>query len=73
MAVINQAAADRFYPDEDPLGRPIKLSVSWGFDDDPVRTIVGVVGDVRTQSATAAGRARPPTSPKPSSAPASCT
>lgn len=52
VAVINQAAARRFYPDEDPLGHPIRLSISWGFDDDPVRTIVGIVGDARTWSAT---------------------
>ena len=52
VVVINQAAARRFYPDEDPLGHPLRLSVSWGFDDDPVRTIVGVVGDARSSSAT---------------------
>jgi putative ABC transport system permease protein len=52
VAVINQAAARRFYPDEDPLGHPIRLSISWGFDDDPVRTIVGIVGDARSTSAT---------------------
>ena len=41
--VINRAAAARFWPDEDPLGK--RLS----FGDDPPRwlTVVGVVGDVR--------------------------
>lgn len=52
VVVINQAAAKRFYPDEDPLGHRLALSISWGFDDDPVRTIIGVVGDTRTRSAT---------------------
>ncbi len=52
VIVLNQAAARRFYPDEDPLGKPIQLSSSWGFDDDPVRTVVGVVGDARSTSAT---------------------
>jgi putative ABC transport system permease protein len=52
VAVINQAAADRFYPDVDPLGRRIKMSISVGFGDDPERTIVGVVGNARSYSAT---------------------
>jgi predicted permease len=52
VVVINQAAARAFWPDEDPLGQPLQLSISWGFDDDPVRTIVGVVGDARSFSAT---------------------
>jgi predicted permease len=41
--VINEAAAQRFWPGADPLGRRIS------FGDDPPRwlTVVGVVGDVR--------------------------
>jgi putative ABC transport system permease protein len=54
VAVLNQAAVRRFYPDEDPLGHPLELSVSWSFSDDPVRTVVGVVGDTRNRSATEA-------------------
>jgi len=54
VAVLNQAAADRFYPDEDPLGHPLEMSISWGYDDDPVRTIVGVVGNTRSDRATEA-------------------
>ncbi len=52
VAVINQAAADRYYPDVDPLGRRIKIDIAIGFDDDPERTIVGVVGNARSHSAT---------------------
>lgn len=52
VVVINQAAAAAYWPGEDPLGKKIRLSVSWGFDDDPARTVVGVVGDVRSYSAT---------------------
>ena len=41
--VINKAMADRFWPDQDPLGRRFTLS-----EDPPVwQTVVGVVGDVR--------------------------
>ena len=44
VAVINEAMARRFWPNEDPLGKVIK------FDDSPdekPRQIVGIVGDVR--------------------------
>ena len=44
VAVINEAAVRRFFPDEDPIGQRFR----WAFADE-VRwmTIVGVVGDVR--------------------------
>jgi putative ABC transport system permease protein len=45
-AVINEAAAKKFWPGEDPVGRHVKLSRSataW-------TTIVGVVEDARTES-----------------------
>jgi predicted permease len=41
--LINKAMADRFWPDQDPLGRRFTFS-----EDPPVwYTVVGVVGDVR--------------------------
>ncbi len=52
VAVINQAMARRFWPDGDPLGKRLRASVSWGFEGDPVRTVVGIVGDVRIRGAT---------------------
>lgn len=52
MAVLNAAAVDRYLPASDPVGTPIALDVHWGFGDDPTRTVVGVVGDVRSRSAT---------------------
>jgi putative ABC transport system permease protein len=42
VALINQVAAKRIWPNEDPLGKRIRM----GGPDDPLRTIVGVVGDV---------------------------
>ncbi len=41
--VINQAVARQFYPNEDPVGKP--LVVDWDHPDQPYE-IVGVVGDV---------------------------
>jgi len=40
VAIISQAAVDRFFPGEDPLGRRVRLG------DGPWVTIVGVSGDV---------------------------
>ncbi|MCI0489560.1 MAG: ABC transporter permease [Blastocatellia bacterium] len=49
VAIINQALARRFYPNEDPLGKRISFGCKEGF----CRTIVGVVGDIRQESLTA--------------------
>ena len=46
IAVINEAAARRFFPNEDPIGRRL-LWFSWDPIESTPRTIVGVVGDVR--------------------------
>ena len=43
VMLINQALARKYFPAENPLGKYIQLRVP----DDPVREIVGVVGDVR--------------------------
>ncbi len=43
VALINEAMARRFFPDQNPLGKRI----SYGCGDELCRTIVGVVGDVR--------------------------
>ena len=50
--VINEAAAQRFWPDDDPLGK------RFGFGGDPPHwlTVVGVVGDVRQWGAERAAR-----------------
>lgn len=42
VIVINQAMAHKFWPNEDPLGKVIRLSNGTG----PALTIVGVAGDV---------------------------
>lgn len=47
VALINQTAADRFFPGADPLGHEIRF---WGIP----RRIVGVVGDERIHGLTSA-------------------
>jgi putative ABC transport system permease protein len=45
VAIINDAAARRFWPDQDPIGKEIWLGVGWESDD--FAEIVGIVGDVK--------------------------
>ena len=45
VAVISQAAAQRYWPDRDPIGLTFKIDVPG-----PDYTIVGVAGDVRSMS-----------------------
>lgn len=42
VAIVNERFVDLFLPDEEPIGKRIKL----GEDDEPWRTIVGVVPDL---------------------------
>jgi putative ABC transport system permease protein len=46
LAVINEAAARRFWPDQDPLGKMVRISGSSN-QPSPWHTIVGIVGNVR--------------------------
>jgi putative ABC transport system permease protein len=43
VALINETAAKRNWPNEDPIGKRIRLG---SVEKDPLRTIVGIVGDV---------------------------
>ncbi len=43
VALINQTAAERIWPNENPIGKRIRL----GGPDNPLRTIVGIVGNVQ--------------------------
>jgi putative ABC transport system permease protein len=47
VAMVNEAMARKFWPDEDPIGQRIRFS---GCAACPWATIVGVVGDVKYQS-----------------------
>jgi putative ABC transport system permease protein len=47
VAVINETAARRFWPDEDPIGKQVWFGSGGGFaSPDSLTEIVGVVGDV---------------------------
>ncbi len=45
VAIINEAAARRYWPDEDPLGKEIHLGVGW--EKDEFAEIVGIAADVK--------------------------
>lgn len=55
VAVVSRRAAERFWPDQDPIGR--RLRTTWrtsgtgtAVDREVTLTVVGVVGDVRSRS-----------------------
>ena len=52
IAVINQAAARTYWPGEDPVGRRVQLvgATANGSHNSARTTIVGVIGDARTES-----------------------
>jgi putative ABC transport system permease protein len=47
VMIINQAMASRFWPDQDPVGKRLKL-----FGDQDFREVVGIVGDSKYNSLT---------------------
>ncbi|MDQ6765258.1 MAG: ABC transporter permease [Verrucomicrobiota bacterium] len=50
VVIVNERFAQRFFPGEDPLGKRIKPSMSVGEGQPLMRTIVGVVGNVKHHS-----------------------
>jgi putative ABC transport system permease protein len=52
VAVINEAAARKYWPDEDPLGQHISLGIGSGPNGTSAE-IVGIVGDVKYDSVDA--------------------
>jgi putative ABC transport system permease protein len=51
VTMINDTLARRYFPNEDPVGRRLKLTPHW-------QTIVGVIADVRHRSLTGAQKAQ---------------
>lgn len=54
VVIVNQNFAKKYLPNEDPLGKQVKLD--WPESKEPYQTIIGVVGDVRRFSLTEAVR-----------------
>jgi putative ABC transport system permease protein len=50
VIVVNQNFADKFFPNEDPIGKRIKPGISTTEKKADWREIVGVVGDVRNRN-----------------------
>jgi putative ABC transport system permease protein len=47
VVFLNETAARKFFPEQDPVGKRVRLSSTTG-GEQPWRTIAGIVGDVRT-------------------------
>jgi putative ABC transport system permease protein len=60
VVLINQRMAERFWKGRDPLGDRIAIGRGGGesaFKDEPVRQIVGIVGDIRSEALDSKPRA----------------
>jgi predicted permease len=51
VALLNEALAQELFPEEDPLGQRVNVSVDFGYGS-PYRTVVGVVGNEKVYSLT---------------------
>lgn len=49
VALINQAAAARYWPGEDPVGKTMRVLISLGYDETEPRTVVGIVRNFRSE------------------------
>ena len=59
VVVINEGIARKYWKDRDPLGERIVIGRAGGmkeFKDEPVRQIVGIVGDIRSEGLDAKPR-----------------
>lgn len=57
VMIINQAFAQKYFPNQDPLGHRIRIGAGDGKGRPKERTVVGVVGNVRSQTLTENPRA----------------
>jgi putative ABC transport system permease protein len=55
QAIISEAFAKRYFPNENPIGRRLKPDVATGHTPAQMAEIVGIVGDVKTSSLREAG------------------
>ncbi len=52
VVIVNQAFARKYFPGENALGKRMKPGLGDGIMDEPVRQIVGIVGDVKRKGLT---------------------
>ncbi|HZS07295.1 MAG TPA: ABC transporter permease [Blastocatellia bacterium] len=52
VVIINEALARQFFPNEDPLGKRIRPTISVDDKEDAMREIVGIVNDVKFRRLT---------------------
>ncbi|MGH9523240.1 MAG: FtsX-like permease family protein [Terriglobales bacterium] len=50
VVIINQSFANKYFPNEDPVGKHIKPGANDEPGETPWREIVGIVGDIRSRS-----------------------
>jgi putative ABC transport system permease protein len=53
VVIMNEAAAKKYWPGEDPIGRQLRIHVNLVGGDTYPRTIVGIVGNVRSDALNA--------------------
>src|ERR1700722_6160568 len=54
VVIISQKLAKQFFPGEDAVGKRITPGISTGNSEAPMRVVVGVVGDVKSEGLSAA-------------------
>jgi putative ABC transport system permease protein len=50
VVIVTEAFARQYFAGEEPVGKRIKPGISTYDDDEPMREIVGVVGNIRNRS-----------------------
>ena len=53
VIIVNQAFARKYFPGTDPTGQHIKVELGDGVTVEPMRELIGVVGDVKRRGITA--------------------
>lgn len=49
VALVSRSLRDHYYPNQNPVGKRMRIDMNLGFGDEEPWTIIGVVGDVRSQ------------------------